>query len=61
MAYGFISIPCPVQAPAAHGLVIFLDGKNILPDLSIEIASLRGAIIVLHPDPIINTVRYEER
>lgn len=41
--------------------IIFLDGKNLLLDMSIEITSSQGAVVVLHPDPLINIVRYEER
>jgi prepilin-type N-terminal cleavage/methylation domain-containing protein len=40
--------------------VIFLDDKGLLPDLSIEISNGKGTVVRLRPDPLINTVRYEE-
>lgn len=48
-----VELPAPVT--------IFFDARGILPDISIEIASGTGALVVLRPDPIVNEVRYDER
>ena len=42
-------------------VVIFLDDKGLVPDLSIEITSGQGAVVVLRADLLVNVIRYEER
>ena len=42
-------------------VTLFLDGKGILPAVSIEVVHPRGQKVVLKPDMLVNEVVYDER